>query len=558
MMARYRTHAFFALLVFLFYVACKGAFKGYFSSDDLDNLAWTGQSPLSTFFAGLITPVLSATNFRPVGHFYFWALGRTAGLDFVPYVAVLHLLHLANAGLLWRVMAKLDLPWLARAAGVAFFAFHMAAFDAYFKPMYVFDVLCATFCLTSLLLWKPRNVGYGLLLFMVSYKSKELAVALPVVLFLYEYWLGERRWKSLLPYAALAAIFTAQALFLRSGRSDDYGIRLTPDSLWRTVDFYASALLRAPHAGFALLALPLFVKDRRLWFGLSMFVLFLAPIFAVPGRLFEAYLYLPLAGLAIAFATTVARWPLAAALLVVWLPLQYIELRKLRTGSIAEADAARAFTTKVQELGRKMKDLDTVVIDTYPSKMRRWGVEGALRLAFGRDDLQYVYLEDAEHADPADNAKLALLRWDPARNDLFVQSRTAAGDAPYIEFSAIAPVWQLRNGWYRGEGNFRWTQPAAKARLRKPAGATRFSVTANISPDYIKAVRKSTLIVRVEGEEIGRAVYTENGWLTDYFAVKPGPSDAIVTVELTVDPPFRPSNGDPRSLGLPIAAFGFR
>ena len=48
MIVRYRTPAFFVLLGLLFYVACKGALKGYFSSDDLDNLAWTRISPLST------------------------------------------------------------------------------------------------------------------------------------------------------------------------------------------------------------------------------------------------------------------------------------------------------------------------------------------------------------------------------------------------------------------------------------------------------------------------------------------------------------------------------
>jgi len=558
MIARYRTSLFFFALGFVFYVACKGALKGYFSSDDLDNLAWTSHSPLTTFLIELFSPVFSPINFRPVGHFYFWALGRTAGLDFAPYVAVLQLLHLINCALLWRLLTKLDFAWAARAAGVLFFAFHMAAFDAYFKPMYVFDVLCALFCLTALVYWQPRYWGYSILIFLVAFKSKELAVALPVVLFLYEYWLGERRWKALIAPAVLAAAFTVQALFAQGGRGGDYGLRLTPATFWQALDFYASAILRAPHLGFALLALPLFVKDRRVWFGLSMMLLFIAPMLAVPGRLFAAYLYLPLAGLAIAFAAIVARWPVAAALLVVWLPFQYSELRGLRNAAIAEGDAARAFTVKVQERGRELKDIDTVLVDSYPAKMRRWGVEGAVRLALGRDDVKYLYLEDSNHADPADSAKLVLLRWDAARNDLFIQSRAAGADAAYIELSRIAPIWQLRQGWYQGEGNFRWTQPRAVARLRRPAGATRFSVTTNVSPDYIKAVKRSTLFVTIDGVEIGRAVYTENGWLTDYFAVKGEDAEKNVTVEFNVDPPFRPSNGDPRSLGVPIAAFGFR
>ena len=83
---RWATPGFFAVLGWLFYVAGKGAYKGFFSADDLDNLAWTRHAELSGFLTGLVTPQFYAFNFRPVGHFYFWALGRMAGLDFRPYI----------------------------------------------------------------------------------------------------------------------------------------------------------------------------------------------------------------------------------------------------------------------------------------------------------------------------------------------------------------------------------------------------------------------------------------------------------------------------------------
>ena len=59
-----------------------------------------------------------------------------------------------------------------------FFAFHMALFDALWKPMYVFDLLCATFCLAAMLLWTGGRWVLSFACFWLAYKSKELAVML--------------------------------------------------------------------------------------------------------------------------------------------------------------------------------------------------------------------------------------------------------------------------------------------------------------------------------------------------------------------------------------------
>jgi hypothetical protein len=45
--------------------------------------------------------------------------------------------------------------------------------------------------------------------------------------------------------------------------------------------------------------------------------------------------------------------------------------------------------------------------------------------------------------------------------------------------------------------------------------------------------------------------------MTEKFAMEAG-AEGNVEVEFTVTPPFRPKNGDPRPLGIPVAAFGFR
>ena len=45
---------------------------------------------------------------------------------------------------------------LAALSAALFFLYHPATFDAYWQPMYVFDVLCGTFCLLSFLAFIDR------------------------------------------------------------------------------------------------------------------------------------------------------------------------------------------------------------------------------------------------------------------------------------------------------------------------------------------------------------------------------------------------------------------
>lgn len=558
---RWRTPFVFAVLGWLFYVASKGAYKGFFSSDDLDNLAWTRHAPLLDFFTGFLTPQFYSSNFRPLGHLYFWILGHAAGWDFRPYVAALHVLHLGNMALVWKVMAKVGLEFRGRVFGVLFFGFHMAVFDAYWKPMYIFDVLCAAFCLLAMWAWMDRRVWLSLGLFWVAYKSKELAVALPVVLLAYEHWLGEKRYKALLPMAGAAGIFAVQALFSQGGRGGDYGLRLTPASLWQTLDFYASQVLLAPHLGFLLLGLPLVVKDKRVWFGVGMAALFVGPMLAVPGRLYGAYLYLPLAGLALAAAALAARvdWRWAAVAMALWVGFNYARMRELRRETLAEAEETRAFAYSVLDLAKHSPELDTFLVDAAPRAMKRWGIEGALRYAFDRDGLTMIYLEDRDRAQPAGDAKLALISWDAPVRKLYSLRRTEAGeDAAWIAMTRLTPVWQLGPGWYQQENNYRWSQPHAEARVRWPEGAKEFAVTANIGPDYIREIGRVRLAVRLNGVAIGEHEFDHNGWITVAFPLGGVARTEVADVVFRVDPAFQPRNGDPRPLGIPVGAFGFK
>ena len=65
-MSRWKTASLAAAIVILFLVANRGAYKGYFQDDDLDNLFWTPHVDTIDYLTGLVSPVFSRKNFRPV------------------------------------------------------------------------------------------------------------------------------------------------------------------------------------------------------------------------------------------------------------------------------------------------------------------------------------------------------------------------------------------------------------------------------------------------------------------------------------------------------------
>src|SRR5260370_14041060 len=124
----------------LFYFENRAAYKGWFSSDDLDKTGWSMLSSNQAFLEGILTPKFSESGFRPVGDLYYRFLGRAFKLRYEPYVAVLQAFHVLNVILLFYVLRRLDFPDLAAGAATLFYAFHAALIDAYWQPQYFFEV----------------------------------------------------------------------------------------------------------------------------------------------------------------------------------------------------------------------------------------------------------------------------------------------------------------------------------------------------------------------------------------------------------------------------------
>jgi hypothetical protein len=235
---------------------------------------------------------------------------------------VIHGLHLINVLLLWFVMRWLGLSRIGAGMGALFFAFHMAAFDVYWKPMYVFDLLCCTFCLLSLSFYIKNHWVASLAAFLIAYHAKEVAIMLPAVLAAYEFLFAQKRWKRLIPFLLLSAFISVQAFLANQHRGDtSYTLHFDPASFWHCVLFYSSYIFLVPYAGFIVLLWFWMFRDRRALFGVLSFCFLLLPMLLLPGRLFSAYLYVPLAGLAIAFGTlaTYQSPAIMALFFAVWL-----------------------------------------------------------------------------------------------------------------------------------------------------------------------------------------------------------------------------------------------
>jgi hypothetical protein len=552
----------FCFVVLLFLIANRGAYKGYFQDDELDNISWTGAVPLRVYLTGLASPVYSPLNFRPVGHAYFAVMSRWAGLRFPPYVAVLHGLHFLNILLVYHLLRRLKLPLSAAAAGTVFFAFHMGVFDTLWKPMYVFDLLCASLSLAAIIAWMHRRWVVSLLAFWLAYKAKELAVMLPLALAAYELWLseetGRRRWLRLTPFFAVSLSFGIQAMLFGPGGDNPYRLRIALGAQARTIPFYAGRVFLIPFAGLAVLGLPLLVRDRRVLFGVVCLLLFLTPLILLPGRLFAAYLYLPLAGLAIAAAAVASRVPAwtVAVFFLAGLPWNYHHLRLQRRAALASADDNRAYVGELFRVAAALPEARMFVYDGSPQGMARWGVAGALRWHY-RAEVEVASIEDVDLPRQTAGKNVALLSWDPGeRKILFVERRAGQPPAASIRMDRSTPVWQLREGWLVRTGHFRWTRPVARATLWRPEGARRFELIVNAGPPYIAAVKRGRVEVLIDGVSVGHAEFTREGWQTVGFELAPAPASEV-EVTFRATPVLRVPPDSPLVLGAPIGGFGF-
>jgi hypothetical protein len=486
-------------------------------------------------------------------------LETTVGLDFPKYVAVLHGIHFLNIWLLWLLARKLGIGPVGAAAGAFFFGFHAVLIDAWWKPMYVFDVLCATFSLLTVLSYAYDRWILSLISFWMAYKSKELAVMLPAVLACYELWFGQRRWKRLIPFFAVSLLFGIQAALLPVHRGTRYEMQLGPGALAATIGFYSSQLFLLPYAGLLLLALPFFIRDRRLWFGLAAMFLLMVPLLFLPGRLYAVYWYVPLVGAAVLLASLADghyRWAVIV-LLALWIPWDFVHFRELRRIDQRREQQNRAYVGAIEKFARLNPGERMFVYDTLPEEFHDWGVAGALRSVYRNPTITAQHIDQAGAQELIQRGDAAWLHWSRGLSRLdIVRYPRKRPLVPYLKMDASSPTTQLLDGWYVLEDDFRWTKPDAAAVLLKSPELHNFQVEACLLPEQIQKYRAVSLRVRLDAQPLGQHEFTLPGCQTVQWPAPPAPSGKV-KIEFHVTPPQPAPKPDPRILGITMKGFGF-
>jgi hypothetical protein len=413
----------FLLLAAVFLVLNRAAYRGYFADDDINSMAWTRWSSSYEYLKGALTPIYSQ-SYRAVGFYFFHVAERAFGLDFPKYVAVIHAIHLLNLWLLWLLMRRMGSPPLAAAAGCVFFALHAALFDAVWKPMYVFDLLCGTLCVASILFWARGRWILSFFAFWLAYKSKELAVMLPLVLVCYELWFGGRRWLRLAPFLAASMSFVIQALLLHPEQSGDYAFHFTFDTIATTAPFYAGKVFLTPYLGFLLPLGAVMARNRRTGFGLATMGLFLLPLLWLPGRISSAYCYLPFTGLAIVMAGIAenARPAAIAIFFLLWLPADIYWLNAQRDETLRQDRDARQWITTLGNFAKTRPAVTGFVYKGFPEAFHNWSGEGGVKYFFRLLDVTVPSVDSPEGAQLLRNGRVAVLNWDAARHRLEIQT----------------------------------------------------------------------------------------------------------------------------------------
>jgi len=181
-----------------------GIFGSHFAPDEMMNMGWAWEAGIAKILANLAQ--FYTTFYRPTGALYYWTLHRLFGLNPVPY-RVIDLAVLAfHVWLAYRLASVLSrsrpVAWLA----AFLFSYHekIMIWVAY-NGAWVYDRLCFTFSISALLVYvRARSRGGEislrrgaaiLVLYVLALGSKEMAVAVPVLLIAYECVYAFRTWR---------------------------------------------------------------------------------------------------------------------------------------------------------------------------------------------------------------------------------------------------------------------------------------------------------------------------------------------------------------------------
>jgi hypothetical protein len=322
----------FALIAAWFLYFAHGGLQASLSGDDLSNLCRYLQKPAHDLIFDLLR--FWSTAYRPLGALFYVPLYRVFGLNPLPYRIVCFTMLGLNLVLLYRFCAR-----LTNSREIAFLATFLVSYHAWFVDLYysagtIYDLLCYPLYLSSLLVYTgirahgrtpgPRAlIGIGFL-YVLALDAKEMAVTLPLILFLHEivfHTAGLSNWRAWLTRDSRAVWMTGGiTLIYIAGKltgpgslitSPDYAPAISPGRFLDTFHLYLNPLFYQEHwfhdsntvqilVGMLVLAAGL--RSRVLLFAWFWLLLTVLPV-AFIAHYAAFFMYLPAAGWALYAAT---------------------------------------------------------------------------------------------------------------------------------------------------------------------------------------------------------------------------------------------------------------
>ena len=319
----------------------------YYTGDDLMNLYGYWDKPVSALVRANIffwTPY-----YRPFGGIVYRTLFAIFGFNPTPLYVVFYAAMLLNLWLAYLVFKRIGGSREIGGIATLLYAFHGKFDYLYYNAGSMYDVFCFLFFFLALLIYlnarlQGRFLGVwetlGFLACLVcALNSKEMGVALPAIVLVYELMFHPPDFRSLRALfrwcrhegrmallGALCVLIYLPAKLGSAGIAQDTAY--VPSYTWtrwmEDTGTYLAELLyhnssTAPLGvapltplgvlGFygLLAAIALWMRSRLLWFGLLFFSITLLPVSFIPARL-GFVLYLPLAGMALYVAVGLARF----------------------------------------------------------------------------------------------------------------------------------------------------------------------------------------------------------------------------------------------------------
>jgi Flp pilus assembly protein TadD len=312
----------------------------------------------SSFFNASYFKISGEASYRPIATLSYYLIYQISGLNPLGYHLVSLIFQIANVILVYSLARRILRPKLSAFIASLLFACHPALSEPVNAISYNEDLFAAFFFLLALIIYidlNPTRYVLSLCLFFLGLLSKEMAITLPSIIFLYDLALRDtnnlkltltKLWDTIrgrklyyLGYLAVSAFYLSLRFYILQDPKETIGpqwgsvlerIIYLPDHILTFIKLAVFPLhLNADHAfsyptlfdvsllipfsvvcALVALSFMAYRRFKEISFGIWWFIITLFPVYNIV-QLFnpiaERYLYIPLIGFCLAISASLNR-----------------------------------------------------------------------------------------------------------------------------------------------------------------------------------------------------------------------------------------------------------